>query len=174
MSILEIIKERKVSTLLEIKSETVKPITEKWLDGQVRTTDNLQIEFRAAGKGTTGNVTGYLHYYDQSGNYLGHDFDLTNEKFKHGEFGYLSFILELPQNVSYAVIEIEAERISDRIEFYVYLVGVMALGLFYPMAKSAFSPLVFFGGVITYLLLLTLAGRYVASILSKLRRARSE
>ena len=61
----------------------------------------------------------------------------------------------------------------QRVEFIIYFVGVILLGLAYYALKHAVSPPVFGVGVLAYLVLLSILGRFVAAKLTA-KAARGE
>ena len=54
-------------------------------------------------------------------------------------------------------------QMTNRSEFYIYLVGVCIFGLLYETIKQALSPAIFFGVAIAYIILIRIVGRYIAT-----------
>ena len=107
---IETIRERRLSDGIEITNEVIKPVAEKWDDGLVHEIDNLQVTFRPAGEEELENVLAYLYYYDENGKELGHDFDVPESKIFPGTEARVSIMLIPPENFSYAVLELKADK----------------------------------------------------------------
>lgn len=124
---IETIKERKLPSGIEIINEVVKPVAEKWNDGLVRETDNLQVTFRSVADQNLKEVMAYLHYYDAEGNELGHEFDLPEANVLPGAEARVSLMLAPPENFSYTILEFKAEQ--ENKPNHLSHVVVVAIGL---------------------------------------------
>ena len=103
------VKNRKVFEGIEITNEVIRPVAEKWVDGLVHETDNLQLTIKSISEKPITDVMAYLYYYDANGKELGHEFDITDSKIKQGQEARLSFMLLPPDNFKSAEIELKAE-----------------------------------------------------------------
>ncbi len=113
MEVAKSIRERKVPTSIKVLRETVKPVAEKWEDGLIRSTDNLQLVLKNTGPKSLTEVWVYLYYMDVEGNELGHEFDITHDPVKPGEDARVSLMLLPPEGFDYAVLEVTADEHSE-------------------------------------------------------------
>ena len=113
MNIIDVIKHRILPDGLETITVVVKPVAEKWNDGKVHKTDNLQLTLKSTSDSPLTDVMAYLYYYDKNGKELSHEFDITENKIKPGAEARVSFLLEIPAECSYAQIEIKAESEAE-------------------------------------------------------------
>jgi len=121
--LIETIRERNLAEGIYIINEAVKPVAEKWKDGLVRETDNLQITFKSVAKTNLIEVWAYLYYYDSEGKELGHEFDIPEAKISPGTEARVSFMLIPPKGYAYTVIEFKAEQ--ERKENYLLRFALM-------------------------------------------------
>lgn len=103
------IRDRKVFEGLEIADEIIRPVAGKWADGEIRSTDHLQLTIRSKASKQIQAVYAYLNYYDENGKELGYDFDFPKTKIKPGEQEKVSVMLSPPEKWSYASLEVNAE-----------------------------------------------------------------
>jgi len=103
------IKNRIIFEGLEVTNEVIRPVSEKWNDGLVHETDNLQLTIRSISDKPIVDVMGYLYFYNTNGDELGHDFDITEAKILPSKEARLSFLLRPPDGFSYAEFEVKAE-----------------------------------------------------------------
>ena len=110
MGFLRSIKERVLPEGIVITNEVIKPVAEKWVDGLVRETDNLQITIRSTSENDLEEIMAYLYYYDSNGKELGHEFDIAESKIKPGGEARVGFILTPPENYTHTKLEFKAEQ----------------------------------------------------------------
>jgi hypothetical protein len=110
MDIIESIKERVLTDGIEITNEVIKPVAEKWDDGLIHETDNLQITFKSVSDHNLEEVMAYLYYFDLDGNELGHEFDIPEDKIRPGIEAHVSLLLTPPENYAYTKLEFKAEQ----------------------------------------------------------------
>ena len=108
------IKDREIFEGLEVANEIIRPVAGKWADGEIRTTDNLQLAIRSKTSKKIQSVYAYVNYYDQNGKELGYDFDFPKTGIKPGEEAKVSILLLPPEQCAYAKLEINAEYASKR------------------------------------------------------------
>jgi hypothetical protein len=133
------VKNRKVFEGIEITNEVIRPVSEKWVDGLVHETDNLQLTIKSINEKPITDVMAYLYYYDANGKELGHDFDITDSKIKQDKEARLSFMLSPPDYFKYAELEIKAEY-EERYNFkanIIFFVVCAAAIYGYQFFKSA-------------------------------------
>ena len=103
------IRDRKVFAGLELVNEVIRPVAATWADGEIRSTDNLQLTIRSIASKKIRSVYAYLTYYDENGKELGYDFDFPKTKIAPGTEAKVSLMLQPPEECSYATLELEAE-----------------------------------------------------------------
>ncbi|WP_091511196.1 hypothetical protein [Microbulbifer yueqingensis] len=120
------VKNRDVFEGLEITNEVIKPVAEKWEDGLIRKTDNLQLTIKSVSNRKIKDVMAYLYYYDSQGQELGHEFDITeSDPVLPDSTSRVSFMLIPPSGFSYAEISIKA-RFAER---YQLIYTIVWLGI---------------------------------------------
>ena len=92
-----------------LTNEVIKPVAEKWDDGLVHKTDNLQLTIKSISKRNITDAMAYLYYYDAEGNELGHEFDITDAKILPNNDARFNLILLPPENFTHSKLEIKAE-----------------------------------------------------------------
>ncbi len=107
------VKTRDIFEGLEITNQVIKPVAEKWVDGLTRETDNLQLTIKSVSDKKIKEVMAYLYYYDDEGQKLGHEFDITeSDSLLPGAVSRLSFMLIPPEGFSYAEMAIKARFVE--------------------------------------------------------------
>ena len=119
---------RKLFEGLRLVGESIRPVSEKWDDGVVRSTDNLQLVVESVADRSIKDAMAYLYYFDSKGNEIGHEFDLTQEKIEPGEKARFSLMLQPPANIASAELEIKAEY-KKRDKLWVNIVAVVCTGI---------------------------------------------
>lgn len=128
------IRDRKVFEGLEVVNENLRPVAAKWADGEIRSSDNLQLTLRSRSPKSVRAVYAYLNYYDKNGHELGYDFDFPKADLKPGEDAKVSILLNPPAKWAYATLEVQAEYGSKKCTACIVSLGVslaILLGLQY-------------------------------------------
>ena len=94
---------------LVLANEVIKPVAEKWDDGCIHKTDNLQLTIKSISKRNITDAMAYLYYYDAEGNELGHEFDITDAKILPDNDARFNLMLLPPENFTHSKLEIKAE-----------------------------------------------------------------
>lgn len=108
------IRDRKIFEGLEIVSENLRPVAAQWADGEIRSSDNLQLTLRSKNSKPVRAMYAYLTYYDAQGKELGYDFDFPKTGWKPGEDAKVSILLKPPATWAYASLDVQAEYGSKK------------------------------------------------------------